>query len=419
MDNLALLFPGQGSQYVGMGRIFYNRYAIARETFEQAEDTLGYSLKEMCFSGNMEQLSMTEFAQPAILTVSMAAFRVFQQEFNIQPALAAGHSLGEITALTCSGTIRYADALQIVRSRGQLMQQAVSEKEGAMSAVIGLKAEVIEQLCKEYSLDERVVVIANYNAAHQIVISGHAEEVRKVGETCLELGATSVVGLQVSAPFHSPLMQPAVSRMREVLGQFQYHDPKWPVLSSTTGRLYEATDDIVEKLASQLILPVNWQAVMDYVAVHAVSAIEIGPRNVLKNLARSAPFQVFGFEKLEDILGFRQGIEDEKERMQSSVTQLVDRALAIIVCTKNRNPQADEYEHGVLGPYAELLALRASLESGKVQATATEVDIAYSLLMSMMIAKQAPMEEQVIRYNQLFQETGHRNLVSEKVLTNA
>ncbi|GBF74623.1 malonyl CoA-acyl carrier protein transacylase [Paenibacillus sp. 598K] len=412
MANLTLWFPGQGSQYIGMGRALYDRFAVARHTLDEAEDTLGYAFKELIFNGKAAELARTEYAQPAILAVGMAAFRVFQQQFELEPALAAGHSLGEITALASSGAIRYADALQIVRSRGQLMQQAVAAGAGAMSAIIGLEAGVIESLCSECSVDGRVVVIANYNTAHQLVISGHAEQVRKVGEASLQLGAESVVPLRVSAPFHSPLMEPAVNGMRQVLSQYRFHEPKWPVLSSVTGRLYTGAEAIADALAEQLVLPVLWHTVMAYMAACRTTAIEMGPRNVLKNMARDMSFAVYGLDKPEDLEPLATGIAAERERYLGSVIHLVDRALAIMICTKNRNPSAEEYKRGVLEPYAELTALRSSLEEGGIPVTALQVRHAYSLLIRMMQAKHVPSEEQEMRYEQLFLETGHRNPVS-------
>ncbi|GAE86716.1 ACP S-malonyltransferase [Acetivibrio straminisolvens] len=233
MKKIALLFPGQGSQYVGMGKKLYENYSAAREVFDEANEVLGFDLKELCFNGDINELTKTENTQPVILTASVAAFRVYMEKYGVKPAFLAGHSLGEFAALTCAGAISFKDAVRIVRNRGRYMQEAVPQGIGAMAAVSGVDKPVIEETCIKVSDENHLVVVSNHNSKDQIVISGHTSAVNTASEILKKHGAR-IVPLKVSAPFHSPLMQPAADRLREELKLYSYNEPKWQVISNTT-----------------------------------------------------------------------------------------------------------------------------------------------------------------------------------------
>jgi [acyl-carrier-protein] S-malonyltransferase len=230
-----LLFPGQGAQAPGMGRALYDAFAEAREVFEAADEALGESIARVCFEGTADELALTENTQPAILTTSIAALRVLEAAGMPRPSAAAGHSLGEYSAHVAAGTIRFPDAVATVRSRGRFMQEAVPVGVGAMAAVLGLDAEVVDEICRE-AAGGRVVSAANRNSPGQIVIAGHVDAVERACVLASDRGARKAVALPVSAPFHCALMEPAAIRLREVLEVLPFEDPAYPVHANADGR---------------------------------------------------------------------------------------------------------------------------------------------------------------------------------------
>ncbi len=285
MKKIALLFPGQGSQYIGMGKKLNDNFKCAKEVYEEANDAIGFDLRGLCFEGDMEELTKTENTQPAIMTASVAAFRVYQEEIGVEPLFMAGHSLGELSALTCSGAINFSNAIKLVRQRGRFMQEAVPVGIGGMSAISGADTVDIEDECKKVSEDGNIVVISNYNSPDQIVISGNKAAVEGAGEKLKERGA-KVIPLKVSAPFHSPLMKPAADKFGEELMKYSYNDPRFPVISNVTALPYDGAHSIRENLTMQITSPVQWIRSMKYLESCGVEMlIELGPKKVLKNLA--------------------------------------------------------------------------------------------------------------------------------------
>jgi [acyl-carrier-protein] S-malonyltransferase len=285
-SNTVLLFPGQGSQYVGMGKDLWSQFAQARETFEEAGDALGEDMVELCFEGPEERLRLTENTQPAILTVSVAVWRVLRSETSLHPRCAAGHSLGEYAALTAAGVLAFGEAIKVVRQRGRFMQEAVPPGSGAMAALLGLDAEEVARLCRELR-GEGIVEPANFNAPGQVVISGHAAAVEEVSRLAGDRGARKVLPLPVSAPFHSPLMVPAGERLAGELGRLQIGEFEFPVISNVEAAPYPGPDRVVELLTRQVSHPVRWQESMEAVAQMGVDlAVELGPKRVLAGLMK-------------------------------------------------------------------------------------------------------------------------------------
>jgi [acyl-carrier-protein] S-malonyltransferase len=282
---IAFLFPGQGSQAVGMGRAFYEASAAAKAVFDEADDALGEDLTRLIFEGPEADLALTANTQPAVLTVSVAAAAV-AAEHGLRPALAAGHSLGEYSALVVAGALGFRDAVRVVRQRGQFMQDAVPVGAGAMAAILGLDLAQVQAVCAEAARGE-VVEVANINAPQQIVIAGHRAAVERAVALAAGRGGRKSVLLPVSAPFHCALMQPAAARLREVLEPVPVRDPRVPVVRNVDAGLTRAAAEVKPALVAQVASPVRWtESVQRLHAEGATVFVEVGPGRVLTGLLR-------------------------------------------------------------------------------------------------------------------------------------
>jgi [acyl-carrier-protein] S-malonyltransferase len=290
---IAFLFPGQGSQAVGMGRELSERFPVAKSTFAEADEALGFSLSKLCFEGPEEDLRLTENTQPAIMTVSVAAFRVLA-EHGVSPALAAGHSLGEWSAHVAAGTLSFADAVRAVKARGRAMQQAVPAGQGAMAAVLMLDPAQVAEACAEAAAETgQTVQAANLNSPGQTVISGATAAVEKASAICKAKGARRAVMLPVSAPFHCALMQPAQNEVARVLDALTLAAPRVPVAANVTGKLVTTAAEAKDALIRQVTGAVRWvDCIQALIASGANTFVEVGPGKVLTGLMKQiAPEQ--------------------------------------------------------------------------------------------------------------------------------
>lgn len=282
----ALIFPGQGSQHVGMGRDIAERFPAARDTFLEADEALGFPLSQLCWEGPEAELTRTENAQPAILAHSVAVWRLLQP-LDIPVLAAAGHSLGEWSAYVAAGTMSFVDAVRTVRRRGELMAEAGAERPGAMAAVLGLDDEVIHRVCAEASQAGRIAVPANYNAPGQVVISGDPDAVSRAGELARNAGAKRVLPLNVSGAFHSPLIASAEAGLRESLAEVPMQDPSFPVVANATAQPVRNAAEAKRLLVAQLTAPVRWVGCVGAMNGLGISRfLEVGPSNVLSGLVR-------------------------------------------------------------------------------------------------------------------------------------
>lgn len=294
MSKVAFVFPGQGSQTVGMCKAFYDEYAVARRVFEEADEALGFSITKMCFEGPESDLRLTYNTQPAILTASTACAAVLKEK-GISCDVAAGHSLGEYSALVNTGALAFADAVRIVRKRGQFMQEAVPVGEGSMAAVLGLESDKIVEICQAVEAEGGEAVQAvNFNCPGQVVIAGAVNAVNKAVEALKAAGAKRAVLLPVSAPFHSSLMQPASERLAEVLAPIEIKDITIPVVANVTAKEVTSGAEIKELLVKQAAMPVLWEtSVRNMVADGVDTFVEVGPGKVLtgftKKIAKGLP----------------------------------------------------------------------------------------------------------------------------------
>ena len=305
--SVAFLFPGQGSQYVGMGKELCERFSVAARAFEEAEQTLGLSLRQLCFYGPETDLQLTENTQPAILAVSVAALRVLQAETGLQPSYVAGHSLGEYSALVCVDALSFSDALRIVRERGRLMQAAVPSGKGAMAVILGLDMTTVSAICEQAEYGE-VVAPANYNGGGQIVIAGSKAAVARAMLLAKSEGAKRVVELPVSAPFHCPLMKPAAEGLKRILSDVTIHPFTIGVIGNVNAEVNLDPAQIKLLLSEQAMRPVRWEESVHRLENLGVSKmLEVGPGRVLKGLVKriTPKITVDTFEVPQDLARLR------------------------------------------------------------------------------------------------------------------
>ena len=354
MKNIAVLFPGQGSQYRGMREQLCTDFPVARRVFEEASDALHFDMQELCFATNLEQLTLTENAQPAILTASYAAYLVYREIFELQPTYLAGHSLGEYTALVASEALEFASAVRLVRRRGELMRDA---GKGTMAAVNGCPATSVEAVCEKTRKEGANVVVANYNCSDQTVISGDHQGVDTVSRELEALNA-KVIPLKVSAPFHSPLMVSAAEGMKAELESVVFGDFSVPVISNVFAKPYVDKKDIAPTLVQQITSSVRWSETIDFLAeAETDGIIDVGPKSVLKNLARKQSDFLWtaSLDKKKDL-------EKTKNYLGSARENLIKRLLGIAVSYRN---SATEYPKEVFEQYESVRRrLREIVEDG-------------------------------------------------------
>lgn len=312
MTNLAFIFPGQGSQQVGMGQSLYDQFSTARQIFDQANDILGFDLTNVCFHGSEEQLRQTRLTQPAIFVHSVVVAQLLLEN-GYSPTMTAGHSLGEYTALVAARALKFEAALRVVKERGNLMQKAGESNPGTMAAVVGLEFDVVERLCQE-AASSGLVQPANYNSPGQVVISGSISGVRRAMTLAQELGAKRVIELEVSGAFHSPLMSMASTGLNQALAEAEIVSAQVPVYANVNARPVTEAGMILEQLKQQLTHPVRWcEAMENMIADGALQFIEAGPGNVLtgllKRINRAAKSRAIG--TAEQLVKFLEGKECE------------------------------------------------------------------------------------------------------------
>ena len=312
MGKLAFVFPGQGSQAVGMGKDLYEQFDTVRAIFKTADEALGFSITDMCFNGPEEELKKTYNTQPAILTVSVACYEILKQQ-GIKPDIVAGHSLGEYSALVAAGALSFADAVRLVRKRGQFMQEAVPLGEGSMAAILGLERNKVIEICQQVEGEFGAVQAVNFNCPGQIVIAGTAQAVDKANELLKAAGAKRAISLPVSAPFHSTLMQPAAKKLETELAQVNINDAQIPVVVNVNGQIVTQGKAVRELLVKQAASPVLWEDCIAQIAnFGATTLVEVGPGKVLTGFTKKIAKEMATLN-IEDVASYEKVLDYFKE----------------------------------------------------------------------------------------------------------
>lgn len=401
LKKMVFLFPGVGSQYVGMGKSLYDNFKVFKETIEEAGDILKLDFNQLFFSPKKkEELNKLENAQSALLTASIATYRVFMQEIGIQPHYCMGHSLGEYSALCAAGVIRFSDALKLVRDRALVVNAAAEGVNGTMMWVINLDVEILENVCRDAAGQEQEVYISAYDSPTQASISGHTDTLMKVAKGLEKKGAI-VYPLKFNGPFHCPLMKEAAEKMKPILQQYHYEKPRYTVIANRDALPYNDAESVVDNLSLQLISPIRWKASIEYLLVQGVGiGIEIGPKNVLKFLMakNTDAIRTYTTDNTNDLDLIRHELVIGEEEY----LHIIGKCLGAAVSTKNRNNNKDEYEQYVVKPYRKIETMYRELQSNGMKVGKDEVKDAVEMLHAVMAAKKVPEQEQKYWFDRIF-----------------
>ncbi|WP_339177230.1 ACP S-malonyltransferase [Paenibacillus sp. FSL R5-0701] len=393
MSNVALLFPGQGSQMVGMGRDFWNNFDVAKKLFEEASDAISFDLRKLCFEGSMADLTMTMNTQPALLTVSVIAYQVYMQEIGMEPAYLAGHSLGEYSALVCAGVLSFREAIKLVRQRGIIMHNADPDQKGIMAAISGVHLDTLQNICKEVSTKERPACVACMNANQQFVISGHRHSIQEIIKRTETLG-TKHSYINVSGPYHSPMMQTAAEQFKVELDQHQYAHAKYPIISNVTAAAYESDRSVVDYLNMQMTMPVRWSESMRYLVANGVSeVIELGSKHVLVSLMSKITKRIvpYSLSQPSDLLMLT-NIQERKNKRLTIRKKLLSELMVTALTSRNYNQDSISYAKMVEPLFHHLQRVQEQIHKNGYELGEEEINDALQVCHSIIIAKKIPLD---------------------------
>ncbi|MCW3072738.1 MAG: hypothetical protein JWO44_2628 [Bacteroidetes bacterium] len=403
MKHIGLLFPGGGTHYVGMGSVLYQESSLAKNIFMEASEVLGYDLSKICFSGELSRLASMEYSQPAIFTVSVAAHAVCIAETGLTPQCAAGHSLGEYSALVSSGSLSFADGIRLIKKRGLLLQE-MGKGGKTMMAVNKIESSMVEAACAEIVRNGGQAYVAVYNSTLQHVLSGDKNDLGALGKRLEKMGAF-VEMLDIDTPSHSPLMLDAINSFSDELNACKFQMPSYSVVSNVTGKPYTSAAEIPVTLLDHMIRPVQWQQSIKYMCAEGINCfVETGPRSVLKGLMGyiNDTVKVYAFDTGND----RQELKNALHVNAPDHRAFLQGCLAIAVSTKNDNVRMDEYKNNVVPSFAALQRLRIAAEEKEV--LPAEIKKAHGLLQSILISKCVSAGDAEFLTTGLLNQTGVR-----------
>jgi [acyl-carrier-protein] S-malonyltransferase len=414
MKQIAVMFSGQGSQYLGMGKKLFERDGATRAMFDRASRLLDLDMAQLCFSGPAEELNRTENTQPALLLCSVADYRHFRARTDVTPAFMAGHSLGELSALVAADAMSLDDGLLLARARGLAMSRCATEVKTGMHAVTRLERAVVEQICADTPGFGADFVLANVNAPGQFVLSGSVAAMEAAGAALKQAGG-AIIPLKVSGPFHSPYMAAAAEQFGAALARVEWRSARVPVLSSMDGRAHGAGQQIARALMEQMTGPVLWSDTMQVLQRAGIDAyLEAGPGAVLKKLAlNNLPgASAYGLDVDDDAPAIEKLFAAELRAVEQRPS-VVGRCMAVAVCTQNNNWNEDDYQQGVIDPYRQLQALQEGLEQAGAQPNAEQMRQALDCLGRIFATKGTPADERAWRLSQIIESTGSAEVLAD------
>jgi len=416
MEKIAFLFPGQGSQFVGMSQGLYDQYSIVKQTYEEASDMLGYDLAQLSFEGPLTKLTQSTYAQTAILVSSVSCFRVYMQEFGIVPQFLAGHSLGEYSALTCSGAIRFSDAVKLVHYRGKLTDETVASGAGMMTIIDGVERATVEAECRRLTSEGKQVWISCYNSQNQVAISGDEAAVLELEDKLSDYGA-QITPLLSSAPFHSYLMKGMADKLTTYVEKIPYGFFKFPIITNSNAQPLAIPEQVSKNLIDHILKPVRWEQSMLYLKNKGVTlAIEMGAKNVLTNLLKS---------NVEEMNALCFGVREDRKKIEQILSQysglrkhiptVITRCLAVAAATPNKNWDNEEYEAKVSSSYRRIQEIQDNLTERGEKPSLEQMKEALDLLKVIMATKKVPIDEQMRWIYQIIDETGMYYVLKEYI----
>lgn len=388
---IALVFPGVGSQHTNMAKSFYDNAQVARETFEEASDTLKMNMAEICFLKEYaDKLNDIDISQLALVTASIAIYRVFVKEMGLSPSYCLGHSLGEYSALCAGGVVEFTDALQIVKQRGRIIKETISLYDGTMIWVINIDKNTVKEVCEDHAESGSEVYISAYDSPTQCSVSGNNNAIKKLTQSLESRGAI-VYPLKMSGPFHSPLMVRAADEMKAVLQKYGYNPPECDVISNYSTLPYTGVESVIDNLSKQLISPIKWQESVTYLVENNVKyVIEIGPKDVLKFLIKNitpllTSYSFNNFKLCDELRNMLFVSEDE-------YLKVIERCLKVATSTRNYNSNYEDYQNGAVLPYKVVEGIYKGILKEKNTPSESQViqaiDMAVSVMETKRISKQ-------------------------------
>lgn len=409
----AVLFPGQGSQYVGMGKSLYDNNIEVRHLFDEASEVLGYNFAKKCFESSLSEISKVEVMLPAIFTASVGNFLAFSKEINVEPVCSAGHSLGEYSALVCANSLSFSDALKIICKRSQIVRHVAEQKNASMTIIDGVSSEIVEEWCNQLSDGDKLINIACYNSKNQTVVSGNSDLLMTLEKMIIRYNG-QVTPLFGSIPFHCKLVEEEIFELVDCLNTMNIRASKWKIYSNVEANVLHSAEDVVRELSMQIYRPVQWTNIMGQISKENIDVIlEAGPSSILSGLAKENHVDklIYNLSTKSHISSIRNIIKsgESKNAEDEFVPTVVTKCLAAAVTVPNKNWDNTEYEEGVVKPFEAIRKLQKELEKYHVLPTTEQKKDALLMLKSVYKTKKVEQEEVVYHFNKILQETGSEN----------